>query len=151
MRMDSSEADVSHFARNRVSPSALPSSRGPHGRLAGDGATIHFIPHGRDRSLLPPCSCDQFKISTISPSSMKITPLWQSTAGYDPRWSLAEVKREEQRRLVWSALALTTECNAQAVFWSQRPLILNLSKPWLVRAAVAKLFYRPTSSLQLRS
>lgn len=79
------------------------------------------------------CSCTLFKNSSTSPSSVKTTPFWVATPGWNSSWSLAETRFEEQRRLVWSALMLATAHVSYANSLGQPPLDLAITKPWMVR------------------
>ncbi|KAF9519741.1 hypothetical protein BS47DRAFT_1288133 [Hydnum rufescens UP504] len=54
------------------------------------------------------CSCSYFQLSTTSPSSRRITPLWATCPGWNDDWDVIETRREEQRELVWTALYLTS-------------------------------------------
>lgn len=55
--------------------------------------------------------------------SFSFNPPW------DPNWSVAEIAREESRRICWSALNLIANYTAQSVAFHQSPLDLYLMEP----------------------
>ncbi|KAF9519600.1 hypothetical protein BS47DRAFT_1387894 [Hydnum rufescens UP504] len=74
------------------------------------------------------CLCTHFQLSSTSPSSRKLTPLLVTGPGWSAEWDDVETRREEQRRLVWSALNLTS-----GLLSYYDPLMsqtLSLAKPW---------------------
>jgi hypothetical protein len=76
------------------------------------------------------CLCTNFQLSSTSPSSRKLTPLWGTGPGWSAEWDDVETRREERRRLVWSALTITS-----GLLSYYDPLMsqnLSLAKPWNV-------------------
>ncbi|KZS98636.1 hypothetical protein SISNIDRAFT_472465 [Sistotremastrum niveocremeum HHB9708] len=57
------------------------------------------------------------------------SPIWNCAPDWDPRWSLADVRREESRRLCWSALTLVAAHTADCAAFGRKPLDLELIKP----------------------
>jgi hypothetical protein len=78
------------------------------------------------------CSCSHFQLSNTFPASQKITPFWTFSPGWSEEWDVAETRREEQRRLVWNALTLTSGLLAYYDSADHTSLNLSLTKPWNV-------------------
>jgi len=74
------------------------------------------------------CSCSDFQLSTMSPSCRKLTPLWLATPGWSEEWDDVETRREEQRRLVCSALGLTSAY--MSYYGSLKSQNLGITKSW---------------------
>ncbi|KAG9007525.1 hypothetical protein FRB94_014294 [Tulasnella sp. JGI-2019a] len=74
------------------------------------------------------CPCHALSLAG-SPEAQKSTPLWLSTPKWDPDADLADIRREEGRRLVWSSITvLCGDATARlALGWPQ--LNLYASKP----------------------
>ena len=134
MQTDWDADGVSHFERHTVptTPLLTPGPQSSSGLLDTD---LHAtsIPHDHNSSDTAACFCSLVVISRTSPTSRKITPGWCSMPGWDQDWSVMETKREEGRRLVWSALILGIGQMNEATVVGERPLDLNMSKPWQVR------------------
>lgn len=55
--------------------------------------------------------------------------VWNCAPDWDPHWSLPEVRKEESRRLCWSALTLVAAHTADCAAFGRKPLDLELIKP----------------------
>lgn len=56
----------------------------------------------------PGCSCDELSLGRHWPEAQRQVPLWVATPTWNREWSEGEIKREEYRRLCWSALMLVS-------------------------------------------
>ena len=74
-------------------PQAVPSSR-----------LLHHEPHPKPSNNR--CICNELSLGRNWPGAQEHAPLWLSTAAWDPSWSVAEIRREECRRLCWNALTI---------------------------------------------
>ncbi|KAF8526163.1 hypothetical protein JB92DRAFT_2700846 [Gautieria morchelliformis] len=68
------------------------------------------------------CSCRALTLGQVSRSSHDHTPLWAATAAWNPEWTVAEIRKEESRRLCWSALQLAASHTSHAAAFAQSPL-----------------------------
>jgi hypothetical protein len=68
------------------------------------------------------CGCDKSPLVEYSPNG-------QACPGWDSSWSLEEIRKEESRRLCWSALALVAAHTADCAAVRRKPLDLQLIKP----------------------
>lgn len=118
--MDKEERSVTTFASNTA-----PSLLGP----VHDSTTWGTADRGVTKR---GCSCSQFQIANMSPSSRKITPFWLSSPGWKKEWDVVEIRREEQRRLVWSALNLASAHLAFFNAVKHTSLNLGIAKAWNV-------------------
>lgn len=53
-----------------------------------------------------PCACEELSLGQNWPQAREHTPLWLYTPAWDAGWGVAEIRREECRRLCWSTLTL---------------------------------------------
>ncbi|KAF9519604.1 hypothetical protein BS47DRAFT_1312196 [Hydnum rufescens UP504] len=114
--LDKDERNVTAFNPNSVHSLFSP-SQGHIGQAAiGQGAANQG------------CSCSDFQLSTMSPSSLKLSPLWATGPGWGAEWDDVETRREEQRRVVWSALPLTSLY--MSYYGSLISQSLHIAKPW---------------------
>ncbi|KAF9508632.1 hypothetical protein BS47DRAFT_1332585 [Hydnum rufescens UP504] len=116
--LDKEEYDVMTFR-----PNSAPSLFGPFSDHIGQAA----IGQGATKQ---GCSCSRFQLSNMSLSSKKITPLWLACPGWSEEWVVLETRREEQRRLVWSALSLTS--GFLSYYDSRMSQSLSIAKAWNV-------------------
>jgi hypothetical protein len=65
------------------------------------------------------CPCDKLSLGSQWPEAHKQVPLWASTPMWNREWSEGEIKKEECRRVRWSALMLVSGQTsfADAVNW----------------------------------
>lgn len=84
------------------------------------------------------CSCHSLTLGQISRSSHEHTPLWVATAAWNPDWTLAEIRKEESRRLCWSALSLAAGHTSHAAAFSSPALDYFCIQPANVRNYVGK-------------
>jgi hypothetical protein len=96
LELDKEEYNVTTF-----SPNSVPSPLGPFSDHIAQAA----IDQGATNR---GCSCLHLPLSNTSPSSRKITPFWGAGPGWSEECDVVETRREEQRRLVWSALTYTS-------------------------------------------
>jgi hypothetical protein len=71
------------------------------------------------------CVCHALSIACTT-THAQLTPFWVSSAGWDPNWNEAEIRREESRRLVWSALTLAAGFTAHDAAFSKDPTELHI-------------------------
>jgi hypothetical protein len=76
------------------------------------------------------CSCETSPMTAIgnAPGQTPSSSLG-CAPGWDPNWSAAEIRREESRRLCWSALTLVAAHTADCAAVRGKPLDLYLIKP----------------------
>ncbi|SRR6266852_8069971 len=72
------------------------------------------------------CHCDKLSLSSQWPEAHKQVPHWVSTPMWNREWTEGEVKKEECRRVCWSALMLVTGQTsfADAVNWRFQDLLI---------------------------
>ncbi|EPQ56860.1 hypothetical protein GLOTRDRAFT_137358 [Gloeophyllum trabeum ATCC 11539] len=99
--IDAHDPDVSTFARGRV-PVVYRSTRYPAAKE---------------------CSCRPL----LEEEQLAYT--WSSTPAWDPAWTDSEIRREECRRLCWSALGLVSDYVAQCALTQEKPPNLFLADP----------------------
>ncbi|KDQ55598.1 hypothetical protein JAAARDRAFT_133685 [Jaapia argillacea MUCL 33604] len=127
--IDASDPTVSTFSRRSV-PIVPRSSHSPH---SSSSRYSSISPHSSPKES---CSCRHF--SHLTPSSpvtsgspfptdsQQMSYSWSATLGWDPSWSDAEVRKEEGRRVCWSALSLVSGYTAYCVMFQEKPLDLFL-------------------------
>ncbi|CAE6404179.1 unnamed protein product [Rhizoctonia solani] len=71
------------------------------------------------------CACHALSIMRTTTHG-QLTPFWVSSAGWDPNWNEAEIRREESRRLVWSALTLAAGFTAHDAAFAKDPTELHI-------------------------
>ena len=50
------------------------------------------------------CACSMVSLKHTNPEMLSKTPTWMFTPGWRRGWSLAEIRLEENRRMVWHAI-----------------------------------------------
>lgn len=80
------------------------------------------------------CPCERLSLGFQWPEAQTQAPLWVATPMWNREWTEGEIKKEECRRLCWSALMLVSGHSsfAAAVNWSR--LDLFMVEPSNVRA-----------------
>ncbi|GJJ13286.1 hypothetical protein Clacol_007538 [Clathrus columnatus] len=68
------------------------------------------------------CCCASLTLGQNSPISHQLTPLWVATAAWNPDWTVAEIRKEESRRLCWSSLQIAAGHTAHAAAFRAPPL-----------------------------
>ncbi|KAF9519727.1 hypothetical protein BS47DRAFT_1083978 [Hydnum rufescens UP504] len=116
--LDKGEYNVTTF-----SPNSMPSLVGPFSNPIGQAA----IGQGATKR---GCSCSHFQLSNTSPSSRKITPLWFASPGWSEEWAVVETRREEQRRLIWNTLTVTSGHLSYYDYVERTSLKLSIARPW---------------------
>ena len=111
--------DAGDPAASVFSPRAVPAVRGAPARGARG------------------CACESFSLGHNSRSSRTHTPLWAATPAWSPAWGVAEIRREECRRLCWSALHLFAGHTAHAAAFAAAPLDFFCIQPANVGAVSA--------------
>ncbi|KAG8774686.1 hypothetical protein FRC12_001872 [Ceratobasidium sp. 428] len=71
------------------------------------------------------CACHALSIACTT-THAQLTPFWISSPGWDPNWTEAEIRREESRRLVWSALTLAAGFTAHDAAFAKDSAELHL-------------------------
>ncbi|CAE6421236.1 unnamed protein product [Rhizoctonia solani] len=71
------------------------------------------------------CACHALSIMCTTTHG-QLTPFWVSSAGWNPNWNEAEIRREESRRLVWSALTLAAGFTAHDAAFAKDPTELHI-------------------------
>lgn len=79
------------------------------------------------------CCCASLTLGHNSPISHQHTPLWVATAAWNPDWTVAEIRKEESRRLCWSSLQIAAGHTAHAAAFSTPPLNYYCIQPSNVR------------------
>jgi hypothetical protein len=82
------------------------------------------------------CSCRALTLGQVSHSSHEHTPLWVATAAWNPDWTYAEIRKEESRRLCWSALQLAAGHTSHAAAFAALPMDYYCIQPANVRWCV---------------
>lgn len=72
------------------------------------------------------CPCDKLSLGSQWPEAHKQVPFWVSTPMWNREWSEGEIKKEEFRRVRWSALMLVSGQTsfADAVNWRTQDLFM---------------------------
>ncbi|CAE6516745.1 unnamed protein product [Rhizoctonia solani] len=71
------------------------------------------------------CACHALSIACTTAHG-QLTPFWVSAPGWDPNWNESEIRREESRRLVWSALTLAAGFTAHDAAFAKDPTELHI-------------------------
>jgi hypothetical protein len=82
------------------------------------------------------CPCDSLSLGFQWPEAQAQVPLWVATPMWNREWSEGEIKKEECRRLCWSALMLVSGHTSFAAAANWRSLDLFMVEPSNVRAFV---------------
>ncbi|KAF9515856.1 hypothetical protein BS47DRAFT_1315770, partial [Hydnum rufescens UP504] len=142
--MDASEPDVSHFARHTVPSIPMTETHLNHLHMMYPANSSVVADGG--------CSCSLFQIETTSPDSKTLTPSWLTCPGWNSGWSLADTRKEEQRRVVWCALALAGGCITYWMSQGGGVFDFNVWKPWKYHILFpGEALYRSKSTLNDRS
>jgi hypothetical protein len=80
------------------------------------------------------CSCDELSLGRRWPEAQGLVPLWVATPAWNSEWSVGEIRKEECRRLCWSALGLVSGHTSYAAATNWRNLDLSMAEPSNVRA-----------------
>jgi hypothetical protein len=118
--LDKGEYNVTTF-----SPNSVPSLVAPFSDHIGQAAI-------GQATTKRGCSCSHFQLCNTSPSSRKITPLWFASPGWSDEWGVAETRREEYRRLVWSTLNVTSGHLSYYDSVERTSQNLSIARPWNV-------------------
>ncbi|CAE6527496.1 unnamed protein product [Rhizoctonia solani] len=119
--LDEMDPQAAMFSSDRVPTLPLSQRRdgpSPAGKLLG--ASQAPPPAGT-----PTCACHALSIACTTTHG-QLTPFWISSAGWDPNWNEAEIRREESRRLVWSALTLAAGFTAHDAAFAKDPTELHI-------------------------
>ena len=115
-RLDVEAPDVATFTTN-ATPSG--DTLAPHSNLAVLESSL--------------CPCDQQSLGSLNPAVFAQVPSWGPTQGFDPAWSVAEIRKDECRRLVWIAVAILAR-EAETAYLLGRPFqSLFMTDPTNVR------------------
>lgn len=87
------------------------------------GAVSEFV--GTSQAAPATCACQALSIVSTTTHG-QLTPFWVSSAGWDPNWNESEIRREESRRLVWSALTLAAGFTAHDAAFAKDPTELHI-------------------------
>ncbi|KAH9044255.1 hypothetical protein EDB84DRAFT_1587204 [Lactarius hengduanensis] len=79
------------------------------------------------------CSCDEVSLGRHWPEAQRQVPLWVATPTWNREWSEGEIKKEECRRLCWSALMLISAHTSYAVAANWRHSDFFVMEPSNVR------------------
>jgi hypothetical protein len=79
------------------------------------------------------CSCDELSLGRRWPEAQGLVPLWVATPAWNNEWSVGEIRKEECRRLCWSALGLVAGHISFATAMNWRVLDLFMVEPSNVR------------------
>lgn len=75
------------------------------------------------------CTCQALSLGQNWTLSHSFTPLWIQTPAWDDSWTDVETRKDESRRLCWSALSLAAAHTAHAAAFSQAPLDFYIIQP----------------------
>ena len=83
------------------------------------------------------CLCNELSLGAQWPEAQEKVPLWVATPMWNPEWTEGEIRREECRRLCWSALMLVSGQTSfsEAAKWGHMDLFMV--EPSNVRAIPA--------------
>lgn len=72
------------------------------------------------------CPCDKLSLGSQWPEAHKQVPFWVSTPMWNREWTEGDIKKEECRRVYWSALTLVSGQTsfADAVNWKLQDLFI---------------------------
>ena len=142
--LDSDNSATSRFSRNGMrvmdsrsmayspaeynhNPSSVPTSlstrqyvQQPHMAV---GPTIH----------ISRCSCDELSLGHQWPEGQRQVPLWVASPTWNREWSEGEIRKEECRRLCWSALMLISGHTSYAAATNWRHSDFFVTEPSNVR------------------
>jgi hypothetical protein len=79
------------------------------------------------------CPCSALSLGQNWQFTAQYTPLWGFTPSWATDWDEAELRKEESRRLVWSALSLTTAHNSHSPSPSEMPIDFHVIQSHNVR------------------
>jgi hypothetical protein len=97
-----------------------------------------------DPTTLPSgCSCDELSLGRRWPEAHGLVPFWVATPAWNSEWSEGEIRKEECRRLCWSALGLVSGHTSFAAAWNWRNLDLFMVEPSHV-GAIPRLINKPS-------
>jgi hypothetical protein len=119
------DLDKEEYSMTTFSPNSVPSPFA----LFSDHLGQDAIDQGATKR---GCSCTDFQLSSTSPSSRTISPFWVASPGWNEKWDVVETRREEQRRLVWSALAVISGHLSHHNSTKRLTSNFNIAKPWNV-------------------
>jgi hypothetical protein len=137
--LDANNPTASTFARNAVpvvevsSEENVSTSKCHQNSMSVSSPTQQYTK--QQQSLIDPtipdsgCPCDKLSLGSQWPEAHKQVPFWASTPMWNREWSEGEIKKEECRRVRWSALMLASGQTsfADAVNW--RPQDLFMAEP----------------------
>ena len=118
--VDANDPDVSRFSANSVP--VVNVCVGNVSPLNKNGNGSRVSQQDRDRK----CSCLPFD-APLAPDHF--SSYWSCPLPWDPAWSTSEVRKEECRRLCWSALNLVASYTSQCALFGREPPEFFLSDP----------------------
>ena len=99
---------------------------------SSDSSQVNAI-IGEARNLNNPlvknCICASRYLAHLCPSSKQLTPLWATTPGWHPEWTLAEIRKEQGRRLCWNAMILAAGINSDWAPYHHNPTFTFILDP----------------------
>lgn len=102
------------------------------------GVPVVIVP--AERCMGTTCGClgnsASADVQTQSAFSFSFNPPW------DPNWTLDEIRKEECRRICWSALTLIASHTSQCAAFHEEPLRLQLAEPSNVRDIEANSIHK---------
>ncbi|CAE7156896.1 unnamed protein product [Rhizoctonia solani] len=119
--LDQMDPQAAMFSADRVP--TLPLSQ-PRGTPSSAGNLL-CAPQAPPAEGTSTCACHALSIACTTTHG-QLTPFWVSSAGWDPNWNEAEIRREESRRLVWSALTLAAGFTAHDAAFAKDPTELHI-------------------------
>jgi uncharacterized protein YkuJ len=130
--LDANNPTASKFSRNAVPVVEVSSENSvftseSHQNLMSVPSPTHQGSQLTDASIPESgCSCDKLSLGSQWPEAHKQVPFWVSTPMWNQEWSEGEIKKEECRRVCWSALMLVSgqTAFAAAVNWRIQDLFM---------------------------
>jgi hypothetical protein len=144
--LDANDPAASTFTRNAVpvveaSPEQYvsPPQRSP-GSISMPSLTPQYVQQQHQQLAVDPtvraasCPCDSLSLGFQWPEARTQVPFWVATPMWNREWSEGEIKKEECRRLCWSALMLLSGHTSFSAAVNWRSLDLFMIEPSNVRA-----------------
>ncbi|KAI0319632.1 hypothetical protein OF83DRAFT_1054671 [Amylostereum chailletii] len=94
--------------------------------------TLAHHPLTSDAHARPPateCGCDSLSLGRVHPDAAEQTPLWVATPAWNYEWTEGDIRKEECRRLCWSATMLAAGYSSYFAAIGGKPLDLFIIDP----------------------
>lgn len=128
--LDADNPTASTFARNAVPAVEVSSEENENDSISKlhQNSMLMPPPQSLVDATIPEsrCPCDELSLGSQWPEAHKQVPFWVSTPMWNREWTEGEIKKEECRRVHWSALMLVSGQTsfADAVNWKLQDLFI---------------------------